>query len=161
MTYRAGKIVVFAFMLGILVSLLVSISTLLAKVAVQYLEPAVLVAANRLIACLLTLLYAITLGVLQLPSSTSLLIIIIGAFFGPFLGFVLLYKALSLSEVSRVSALRTSFPFFVALYSFLFFRTIPSPRQMLGGGIIVAGILVLISGRRSGWRHNKDSTAST
>lgn len=160
MTYRAGEIIVFAFVLGLIVALLTSISTLLAKVAVQYLEPAVLVAVSRLLACLLALLYAITLGVLQLPSSTSLLIIIIGALFGPFLGFMLLYKALSLSEVSRVSALRTSFPFFVALYSFLLFRTIPSPHQMLGGGIIVAGLLVLISGRRSGWSHNKDSTAS-
>jgi hypothetical protein len=32
---------------------------------------------------------------------------------------------------------------------------------MLGGGIIVAGILVLISGQRSGWSHKKDSTVST
>ena len=149
MTYRAGEIILFAFALGLTNSLLVSIRTLLGKVAVQHLEPAVLVALSRLIACLLALLYAIAFGVLQLPSSTNLLIIIIGAFFGPFLGFMLLYKALSLSEVSRVSALRTSFPFFVALYSFLLFRTIPSPRQMLGGGIIVAGILVLIGGRRS------------
>lgn len=160
MTYRAGEIVLFAFMLGLIVSLFVSISTLLAKVAVQYLEPAVLVAAGRLLACLLTLFYAMTFGMLQLPSSTGLPIIIIGAFFGPFLGFMFLYKALSLSEVSRVSVLRTSFPFFVALYSFLLFHTIPSPRQMLGGGIIVVGILVLISGRRGGWGHNKDSAMS-
>ena len=150
MTYRAGGIVLFAFLLALMNSLFISIRTLLGKVAVQYLEPAVLVAVSRLIACLLTLLYAITLGVLQLPSNTDLLIIIIGALLGPFLGFTLLYKALSLSEVSRVSALRASLPFFVALYSFLLFRTIPSPRQMLGGGIIVAGILVLVRGQRSG-----------
>jgi len=160
MSYRAGEIVFFAFVLGLINSLFVSIRTLLGKVAVQYLEPAVLVAVSRLIACLFTLLYAIAFGVLQLPSSTNLLIIIIGAFSGPFLGFMLLYKALSLSEVSRVSVFRTSFPFFVALYSLLLFHTIPSPRQMLGGGIVVAGILVLISGRRSGWSHNKDSTVS-
>jgi len=149
MTYRAGEIVLLAFVLGLINSLLVSIRTLLGKVTVQHLEPAVLVAVGRLIACLFTLLYAIAFGGLQLPSSNSLLIIIAGAFFGPFLGFMLLYKALSLCEVSRVSVFRTSFPFFVALYSFLLFRTIPSPRQMLGGGIIVAGILVLIRGRRS------------
>jgi uncharacterized membrane protein len=135
--------------LGLINSLFVSIRTLLGKAAVQYVEPAVLVAVSRLIACLFALLYAIAFGVLQLPSSANLFIIIIGALLGPFLGFMFLYKALSFSEVSRVSALRTSFPFFVALYSFLLFRTIPSPRQMLGGGIIVAGILVLIRGRRS------------
>jgi len=150
MTYRAGGIVLFAFLLALMNSLFISIRTLLGKVAVQYLEPAVLVAVSRLIACLFTLSYAIAFGVLQWPSSTNLLIIIIGALFGPFLGFVFLYKALSLSEVSRVSALRTSFPLFVALYSFLLFRTIPSPHQMLGGGIIVAGILVLVRGQRSG-----------
>ncbi len=149
MTYRAGEIVLLAFVLGLINSLFVSIRTLLGKVAVQYLEPAVLIAVSRLIACLFALLYAIAFGVLQLPSITNLLVIIIGAFCGPFLGFMLLYKALSLSEVSRVSALRTSFPFFVALYSFLIFRTIPSPHQMLGGGIIVTGILVLIKGRHS------------
>jgi drug/metabolite transporter (DMT)-like permease len=160
MTYRAGEIVLFAFALGLINSLLVSIRTLLGKVAVQHLEPAVLVAVSRLIACLFALLYAIAFGVLRLPSSTSLLIITIGAFFGPFLGFTFLYKALSLSEVSRISALRTSFPFFVALYSFLLFHTIPTPRQMLGGGIIIAGILVLISGQRSRWSRNRDSTVS-
>jgi drug/metabolite transporter (DMT)-like permease len=160
MTYRAGEIILFALALGLINSLLVSIRTLLGKVAVQYVEPAVLVAVSRLIACLLALLYAIAFGVLQLPSSTSLLIITIGAFFGPFLGFTFLYKALSLSEVSRISALRTSFPFFVALYSFLLFHTIPTPRQMLGGGIIIAGIMVLISGQRSRWSHNKDSNVS-
>jgi uncharacterized membrane protein len=161
MTYRAGEIVLLAFALSLIVALFTSISTLLAKVSVQYLESAVLVAVSRLIACLLTLLYAIAFGMLQVPSSINLLIITVGALFGPFLGFMLLYKALSVSEVSRVSALRTSFPFFVALYSFLLFHTIPSPHQMLGGGIIVAGILVLISGRRSGWSHREDSTVST
>jgi drug/metabolite transporter (DMT)-like permease len=160
MTYKAGEFVLFAFLLVLMNSLFISIRTLLGKVAVQYLEPAVLVAVSRLIACLFTLSYAIAFGVLQWPSSTNLIIIIIGALFGPFLGFVFLYKALSLSEVSRVSALRTSFPFFVALYSFLLFRTIPSPHQMLGGGIIVAGILVLVRGQRSGWSHNKDSAIS-
>jgi chloramphenicol-sensitive protein RarD len=160
MTYRAGEIVLLALVLGLINSLFLSIRTLLGKFAVQYLEPEVLVAVTRLIACLLTLLYAIALGMLQLPSNTDLLIITIGALFGPFLGFTLLYKALSLSEVSKVSAFRTSLPFFVALYSFLLFRTIPTPRQMLGGGIIVAGILALISGRHSRWSHSKDSTAS-
>ncbi len=160
MTYGAGKIILFAFVLGLIVALFTSISTLLAKVTVQYLESAVLVAGSRLLACLFTLVYAMAFGVLQVPSTTNLLIITIGALWGPFLGFLLLYKALSLSEVSKVSAFRTSFPFFVALYSFLLFRTIPSLHQMLGGGVIVAGILVLIRGQRSGWSHNKDSTIS-
>jgi len=152
MIYRAGEIVLFAFVLGLIVALFTSISTLLAKVTVRYLEPAILVAVSRLVACLFTLLYAIAFGVLQLPSSISFLIILIGALFGPFLGFMFLYKALSFFEVSRVSAIRTSFPFFVALYSFLIFHTIPGPRQVLGGGIIIVGILVLISG----WSHNKE-----
>lgn len=148
MIYRAGEIVLFAFVLALIVALFTAISTLLAKVAVRYLEPVVLVAVSRLFACLLTLVYAIAFGVLQLPPGPSLLIILIGALFGPFLGFMFLYKALSFSEVSRVSAFRTSFPFFVALYSFLLFHTVPGPRQMLGGGIIIAGILVLISAHR-------------
>jgi O-acetylserine/cysteine efflux transporter len=160
MTYKAGEIVLLAFMLTLIVALFVSIRTLLGKVAIQYLAPAVVVAVSRLITCLFNLLYAITFGVWQWPSMTSLLIIIIGALSGAFLSFMLVYKALSLYEVSKVTALRASIPFFVALYSFLLFRTIPTPRQMLGGGIIVAGILVLISGQRSGWSHNKDSNAS-
>lgn len=148
MTYRAEGIVPVALVLCLINALLLSFRTLLGKIAVQHMEPAVVVAVSRLIACPFALLYAVAFGVLQLPSSTDLLTIMIGALLSPFLGFMLLYKALSLAEVSRVSALRASFPFFVALYSFMFFHTIPSPRQMLGGGVIITGILFLIRGRQ-------------
>jgi drug/metabolite transporter (DMT)-like permease len=96
----------------------------------------------------------------QWPPITSLLIIIIGALSAPFLSFMFLYKALSLYEVSKVTAVRASIPFFVVLYSFLLFHTIPSLRQMLGGGIIIVGILVLISGRHGVRSRNKDSIVS-
>jgi drug/metabolite transporter (DMT)-like permease len=160
MTYKAQEIVLLAFMLSLIVALFVSIRTLLGKVAIQYMESAVVVAVSRLITCLFNLLYVIAFGVWQWPSITSLLLIIIGALSGAFLSFMFVYKALSIYEVSKVTVIRVSIPFFVALYSFLLFHTIPSPRQMLGGGIIVAGILALIIGQRRRWSHNRDSNVS-
>ncbi len=151
MIHGAGDVVVVAFILGLITALCVSIQTVLAKIALQYLEPPVLVAASRLVACWLTFLYTMAFGLLQSPASTTLLVTIVGALFGPFVGIWFLYKALAVAEVSRVATLRASFPFFVTLYSALLFGTIPTLRQMVGGGIVVVGVtLTLFGGQRSG-----------
>lgn len=148
MTRAAREVPILAFGLAVGASLLVSISTMVAKTALQHLEPVALIAGSRLVSCLSILLYAVLFATVQLPSIDNLVVIAIGVFWGPFLGFILLYKALSLSEVSRVAALRTSYPLFVAFFSLLVFRTVPSLVQMLGGALIVLGILALIRGRR-------------
>jgi O-acetylserine/cysteine efflux transporter len=147
MACAAGETPMLAFGLAIAASLFVSISTLIAKVALQHLEPAALIAGSRLVACSSILIYAVLFATVQLPSIANLAVTAFGVFWGPFLGYILLYKALSLSEVFTVATLRTSYPLFVALFCLVLFRTVPSPLQMLGGGLIVLGILVLIRGR--------------
>jgi drug/metabolite transporter (DMT)-like permease len=149
MALAARGVSMVAFGLAVGASLFVAISTVIAKSALQHLEPTALVAGSRLVASLSILVYALLFATLQMPSIDNLVVTAVGVFWGPLLGFILLYKALSISEVFMVATLRTSYPLFVALLSLLFFRTLPSLLQMAGGALIVLGILALVRGRHS------------
>jgi drug/metabolite transporter (DMT)-like permease len=147
MSYGAGQIVLLALMLTIVNAFASSASTLLAKVTVRKVEPERMIALSRLTGGLMALLYAVGMGVFQFPSPQTFLLMAVGSIIGPFLGFFLTYKALALGEVSKVTAVKSGFPFFVALYSFLIFGTVPGPSQAVGGAIIVVGVLTLIAGQ--------------
>jgi drug/metabolite transporter (DMT)-like permease len=132
---------------------------IVAKVAVRQVRPDMMVALSRLTGAVIILIYALILGALQAPTPRAFIIIAVGSIIGPFLGFFLTYQALAIGDVSRVTAVKSCFPFFVALYSFLIFGTTPGPSQWAGGLIIVAGVLVLVAGQSGAWSRSKGSTA--
>jgi drug/metabolite transporter (DMT)-like permease len=68
---------------------------------------------------------------------------LIGAFFGAFLGWIALFKALTYIEVSKSTSVRSIEPFFTAVFAFLMLGLVPTANQLLGGVLIVAGIVVI------------------
>ncbi len=79
----------------------------------------------------------------------TLLLILFGAFVGPFLSFVLIYNSLKYLSLGVQTIFQSVGPFFTAFYSYFVFADLPAPLEIAGGIAIVAGILVIgLSSRR-------------
>ena len=75
---------------------------------------------------------------------------------GPFLARTLYLHALRHLDISRAAVINQSQPLFVAIYSSVLLRTLPSRREWTGGLLILAGALLLVSWRRGmNWSMNR------
>jgi len=149
-TYAAGQIVLQAFLLSIFVeTLFFSLAFLVSKVALNHAMPAAALAGYRsLLMSLLTAIYATLAGQWMAPTPRELLLIGSGAIFGPFLTWVLLMHALARADASKVAVIRNTQPVFVALYSLIIFGALPALRQMFGGALAVAGVILILVARQ-------------
>jgi len=147
-TYASGQQAWQAFLLALLgESLFTSLGFLVGKLILRRGVSAVALTAYRsLLICLVSVTYALLSGRWSPPTSRELLLVGLGAFFGPFLAWLLLMAALARADASRVALFRNLQPVFVVLYSLILFGALPGPRQLVGGGIVVLGIILLLSG---------------
>jgi len=75
---------------------------------------------------------------------------------GPFLARTLYLHALRNLDISRAAVINQSQPLFVALYSSVLLRALPTRREWTGGLLILAGALLLVSWRRGmHWSMNR------
>jgi len=148
-TYASGQIVLQAFLLSIFVeTLFFSLGILVTKLALERAAtPGALVSYRSLLMCLFTAAYALIAGKWTSPHPRELLLIGGGAFFGPFLSWLLLMIALTHADASKLAIIRNLQPLFVVLYSLVILGTAPTSRQMLGGAATVAGVLLILSAR--------------
>jgi drug/metabolite transporter (DMT)-like permease len=93
-------------------------------------------------------------------------LIAVAALAGPFLARTLYMYCLRHLEVSRAALINQTQPLFVAAYSAILLRDLPSRREWSGGLLILAGALLLVSWRRGmewgvslfrSWRGHADS----
>ena len=70
-----------------------------------------------------------------------------GSFFGPFFSFLLFYKGLVTVTISTAAIIRATQPLFVALFSLILFGITIGPVQFIGGLILLAGVVMMLSGR--------------
>ena len=149
-TYKAGNIVFLAFLLAIFVhTLFRSFSYVIAKPVATRIGPEVLNSFRNLAMFLISAGYALILvnDQIQIPSVNAATAVLAGALLGPFLGILLLYRALSLLDLAKVGIIQGSVPVFVLASSFLAFNTIPRPHQIIGGAMTMVGVFVLYAGR--------------
>lgn len=150
-SYRSGQIVFLAFLLAIFVhTLFRSLSYVVAKPVAAQIGPEVLVGFRNLVLFLLSVVYALILARsnLQVPSAQASIATFVGALLGPFLGIVLLYRALSLIDLAKVGIIRGTMPVFVSASAVLAFGTIPRPHQIIGGVMTIAGVFALYAERK-------------
>jgi len=92
------------------------------------------------------LLYAFTVpGAFGLLPWNTMLVVMAGAFFGPFLLVVSSYKSLEYLEAGTAAIFRSIQPFFVVVASLVVFGTTPGVRDLAGGILMVAGNILFIS----------------
>lgn len=144
MTFRAGTVV--WQMLGLLLvsNFFLALSTLVAKKYVITVPPLVLSTARTVVMGGLLALVGLAAGQLSWPGPTTWLWIIGGAFFGPFLSYVLFYKGLLYLDMSKGVIIRSMQPLFVAVYSLMLFGTLVTLRQFAGGALMIVGVVVML-----------------
>ncbi len=149
-TYASGRIVLQAFLLSIFIeTLFFSLAFLVCKVTLEREMPAAALAGYRsLLMCLFTAIYALATGRWVTPTPQELLLISTGAIYGPFIAWVLLMHALARANASKVAVIRNVQPVFVALCSLIVFGTLPAPRQVAGGALTIAGVILILTAQQ-------------
>jgi drug/metabolite transporter (DMT)-like permease len=124
-----------------------ALTSYIAKRAVDSVPPIVLGIARTAILTVCLGMVAYVTGDLVLPSLRALLWMIGGSLFGPFLSYLLFYKGLQSLEMSKAAIIRATQPLFVAFYGFILFGDLLGWIQFLGGMIILAGVIMILSVR--------------
>lgn len=144
MTFRGGTVIWLMLLITLVSNLFLSLSTLVAKKHISVVPPLVLSTARTVVMMLMLGLIGLATQQLAWPGLTTWLWIIIGAFFAPFLSYVLFYKGLRYLELGKGVVIRSTQPLFVAIYSLLLFGTLITAQQFLGGMMMLFGVMLMI-----------------
>lgn len=144
MTFQAGRIVWIMLFILLISNLFLALSNLIAKKSVISVPPLILSTARTILMGLMLGGIGLSSGQLAWPTVSTWVWIGGGAFFGPFLSYVLFYKALIYLDLTKATVIRALQPLFVALYSFLLFGTFIDLRQFAGGLLMIAGIVLML-----------------
>lgn len=141
MTFRAGMIVWLMLVLLLISNFFLSLSTLIAKKYVAIVDPLILSVARTVVMSSMLGMIGLMVGQLSWPGLTTWFWIIGGAFFGPFLSYLLFYQGLVYFDMARGAVIRgATQPFFVAIYSLILFGTLITLQQFAGGVLMIIGV---------------------
>ena len=146
-TFRSGKIVLLMLLSVLIGSFFFALSNMIVKHSLTAVPPLVLSIARTLIMAGMAGVIALIVGQLSWPTLTTWLWIAGGAFMGPFLSHVFLFKALLHFNLSKVVVIRATQPLFVAVYGLILFGSLITNQQFLGGLLMLGGVMLMLSER--------------
>ncbi|RMF00325.1 MAG: DMT family transporter [Chloroflexi bacterium] len=149
MTFKGGRVVGLMLAITLVSNFFLSLSSLIAKRHVTAVPPLLLSTIRTVLMTLMIGAVALAFGEVTRPGLAAGLWIIGGAFFGPFLSYVLFYKGLHTLDLGKGAVIRSTQPLFVALYGLLLFGTVISAQQFLGGLLMLAGVSLML------WQKNR------
>ncbi|MFN8455824.1 MAG: DMT family transporter [Anaerolineae bacterium] len=144
MTFQGGRVVFTVMLLTLASNFFLALSTLVAKKYVHTVPPLILSTGRTLVMTFMLGLMGLVAQQLTWPGLISWLWIIGGAFFGPFLSYLLFYQSLRYLDLAKGAVIRATQPLFVAVYSLLLFGVLIDWPQFLGGVAMMAGVLVML-----------------
>lgn len=121
-----------------------AVRTITAKKHIREISPVVL-AINRAIFLVLFALVFMIAGryMFKIPTH-AFFYILAGSFVGPFLTSIFQYSALRFIEASRAAIVQSTTGLFVLVGAFLIFGNLPTPVQIFGGLIAMAGVVLMM-----------------
>lgn len=78
-----------------------------------------------------------------MPPGKTVLLIVAASLLLPVIGRATYQMALKRIDISRAALITQTTPLFTALFAFLLLRTLPSPTEWLGSGLIILGASVV------------------
>ncbi len=132
--------------IALLASFAIAVQVVVSKVYVKTIDPLTLVSMRALFTATFLAIYAAALSKLQPFPAGQLPLLLVAVVLNAVLGFVFFYKSLELLDVSKVAVIRTVDPFVVVVYALAYFGTIPHPRELIGGLLVITGVLVTMYG---------------
>lgn len=146
-TPNNGQFLLSGVVAALVSALLFSLMQVIVKIYAGRISPLVVNHFRLLLTFPIVLAYALAMQRLQVPSFFVLILSFIAGFVSGVIGVSLFYKALELTDLSKVNIIRTMDPFVVIVFALLLLQEIPSSNQLLGGLIIVLGVITLIFAR--------------
>ncbi len=143
LTYSPGVGVSLSMLFGIMAAIVIGIQDFLWKVFVKNTHPITMNFYRTLAIAVSLLLYVQSTSSLVLVPKGQIVFLIFAVILSPVVGVALLIAAMSRLDVSKVVTIRNLEPFAVIIYAYAFFRTLPTPAEMLGGTFIVIGIGIM------------------
>jgi drug/metabolite transporter (DMT)-like permease len=144
MTYKSVEVPVIATFLFITANFAVSLNlVLIRKLGARVATFVFAVIRTVSLIIFYTTLNLLLTGSINAPPPRVLAVLALGAFFGPFLNVVSLYKALDYLPAGKASLFRSLIPFFVLVSGAIIFGSIPGTREIAGGSIIIVGSVML------------------
>lgn len=147
-TFRAGMVVWLMLLILLISNFFLSLSTLVAKKNIITVQPLILSTARTILMGVMIGSISLVAGQLAWPDFTAWLWIIGGAFFGPFLSYLLFYKGLVYLNLAQGAVIRATQPIFVAIYGLILFGTLISLQQFVGGVMMIVGVGFMLWERR-------------
>jgi drug/metabolite transporter (DMT)-like permease len=144
-SYRAGARVELGVVFVLVNSLGVAIQNLLVKQHVKEIDKLELVFVRSVVALITLSVYSTVGGGLAMPKTWLLPGFLIASFVGYVVVNLLLYQALSHVDLSKVSILAVTTAPMVMVASIFLFNSIPTPLQLVGSGLILAGTVLIIA----------------
>lgn len=147
MTFKGGDHMVTGALIAFFLSLVVALEQLFLKKYVKHVEPIVFNALRLAFTFLVVSVYVMARADLTMPNSDILFLIFITSILSAVVGFVFYFKALEISDMSKVASIQSLNPFIVFVYSLIFLGIIPTEMQLVGGVIIGLGAFFLVLAR--------------
>ncbi len=144
MTFHGGRVALLVLLLTLASNFFLALSTLVAKKYVSTVAPLILSTGRTLVMTFMLGLVGLLARQLAWPGLVSWLWIIGGAFFGPFLSYLLFYQSLRYLDLAKGAVIRATQPLFVAVYSLLLFGALIDWPQFLGGVAMIVGVSVML-----------------
>ena len=147
-SYAAGRAHLGAALLVIVGFFFTSLSRLFVKQIAATTSALLINWARVTVAAVVMAAIALGTGHFHITASPRhLTVLILGAFFGPFLAQALYFHALRYIGLSELGVMRATQPLFVALYASVFLGMVPTPRQFLGGLLVIIGAILMARGQ--------------
>ncbi len=143
-TYAGGELVYLGVIFMLLAAFFFAIHNILAKSISDDVDPMSLNAMRAMFSFFVVATYTVVSGNVQTDKWHLMPLVAVTATVTTVFGFWFFLKAIQQMEVSKVMVVRAVDPFFVMVYSFLFFHTVPALVEIAGGILIIIGILILI-----------------
>ncbi len=142
-TFNPGEYLGLKIIFILASTLIWNTSRFIIKKKIHHIEPIVFVFIRAILIFILLTAYIIFFGEFIKISGMVLLIALIVPFFTAVLQHLTMFQAYKYCDFSKLAVITTLSPFIVIFYSFALFGFIPYSYQLLGGGLIVIGVIVL------------------
>ncbi len=121
-----------------------AVRTITAKKHIREISPVVLAINRSIFLALFALIFMFAeKHTFKIPTH-AFLYILAGSFVGPFLTSIFQYSALKFIEASRAAIVMSTTGLFVLVGAFLFFGSLPTPVQIFGGLVSMAGVALMM-----------------
>lgn len=142
LTFSLDKVLLLGAIIAVLHAATSGVHNYLSKVYVTANDPYVVGTLRVFYTAALLFPTVLLAGQFQSPPATEIPWLLLGTFLSPFLGWFITLASFRLLKASQAAIFINAHPFFVLVYAFLLFSSIPSLMQIIGGLLIVGGLLL-------------------